>query len=77
MKKKKKLKKLIPNKRLPDRYGVARETVWRWKRDPRLNFPKPAAIINGIEYFDDAELDEYDQATLARHNAERCNPDTA
>ena len=33
------MKRLIPNKRLPERYGVTRETVWRWKRDERLNFP--------------------------------------
>lgn len=26
-------------------------TLWRWKRDPELNFP-PAAVINGVEYND-------------------------
>ena len=73
----KELKRLIPNKRLAKRYGVTRETVWRWKQDPDLNFPKAAAVINDIEYFDVDELDEYDQATVARRNAEPCNPETA
>ena len=71
------MKRLIPNSRLPERYGVTRETVWRWKRDQRLNFPKPAAVINDIEYFDLDVLDEYDATTLARHNDEHCNPETA
>ena len=59
------MKKLIPNSRLPDRYGVRRETIFKWKRDPRVGFPKPTAVIKGIEYFDPDELDEYDQASLA------------
>ena len=64
------MKRRTPNSRLPIRYGVSRETIWRWKRDPRVGFPKPAAVINGIEYFDDDKLDEYDEATLGRRNLE-------
>ncbi len=71
------MKKLIRNSRLSQRYGVRRETIYKWKRDPRVNFPKPAAIINGIEYFDPDVLDEYDQASLAKRNAERRNIETA
>jgi hypothetical protein len=71
------MKRLRPNSRLPERYGVSRETIFRWKRNPRVGFPKPAAVINGIEYFDDDELDEYDESTLAKRNAERCNSETA
>ena len=67
------MKKLIPNSRLSDRYGVRRETIFKWKRDPRVGFPKPAAIINGIEYFDPDVLDEYDERTIAQ----RRNPETA
>jgi predicted DNA-binding transcriptional regulator AlpA len=26
------------------RYGVAAMTIWRWLRDPALNFPKPVWI---------------------------------
>jgi predicted DNA-binding transcriptional regulator AlpA len=71
------MKELIRNSRLSQRYGVRRETIYKWKRDPRVNFPKPAAISNGIEYFDPDELDEYDQASLAKRNAERRNIETA
>jgi hypothetical protein len=33
-------------------------TVWRWKRDPRLNFP-PSSVINHIEYNDLDQIDEW------------------
>ena len=71
------MKKLIPNSRLSERYGVRRETIFKWKRDPRVGFPKPAAVINGIEYFNPDELDEYDQASLVKRDAERRNIETA
>lgn len=31
--------------------GISDMTLWRWKRDSRLNFPPPS-IIRGIEYND-------------------------
>jgi hypothetical protein len=68
------MKKLVPNSRLPKRYSVSRETVWRWKQDPRVGLPKPAAIINGIEYFDDDVLDAFDQSTLVEA---ACDSETA
>jgi hypothetical protein len=64
------MKKLIPNSGVAERYGVVRETVWRWKNDPKLNFPKPAAVINGTDYFDSDALDAFDAATLERQEAQ-------
>jgi hypothetical protein len=54
----------VPNADLHRRYGVVRETITKWKNNPKLNFPKPAAIINGREFFDEPELDEWDQRGL-------------
>jgi hypothetical protein len=31
--------------------NVNESTLWRWKRDPALNFPR-ARVINGLEYND-------------------------
>jgi len=43
---------------LLDSRGVSAETggksimtIWRWQRDPRVNFPKPDVIINGRNYW--------------------------
>lgn len=36
-------------------------TLWRWDRDPNLNFPK-AIRIRGRKYRDQAELDAFDAA---------------
>lgn len=59
-------KTLIPKSKLPDRYGVTRKAIWDWQRDPRLNFPKPDAVVNGREYFGDDTLDAWDKSTLGK-----------
>jgi hypothetical protein len=56
---------LIPNAKLGDRYRVSGETIRRWKADPRLQFPKPAAVINDREYFDDDELQAWEAGTCS------------
>ena len=38
--------------------GVTDMTIWRWKRDPKLNFPQ-AAVINHIDYTDLNAVDEW------------------
>ena len=37
-------KRLLPDSVVCRRYGVSSMTVWRWDRDPALNFPKPFRI---------------------------------
>ena len=54
-------RQLTPNARLPGRYDVCDETIRRWKADPELAFPKAAAVINGREYFDDDELQAWEE----------------
>jgi predicted DNA-binding transcriptional regulator AlpA len=55
-------KRLLPDSVVCRRYGVSSMTVWRWDRDPALNFPKPFRI-KGRKYRDSGELDEFDQRT--------------
>jgi hypothetical protein len=31
----------LPTKATAERYGVSTRTIERWRRDPKLNFPKP------------------------------------
>jgi predicted DNA-binding transcriptional regulator AlpA len=35
--------------------GVSNQTIWRWRRDPRLNFPK-AIVIRDRLYWREAEI---------------------
>jgi hypothetical protein len=58
------MRRLIPNSKLPERYGKTRETIYRWKRNPRLKFPAPAAHINNQDYFDDDQLIDWEKETL-------------
>ena len=50
---------LIPDHVVAKRYGVHATTIWRWDRDPDLNFPKPIRI-RGRKYRSAAALDEFD-----------------
>jgi hypothetical protein len=53
-------RKLIPNVKVASRYGRHTATVRRWEEDPELNFPK-AIRIRGKRYFDESELDAFDE----------------
>ena len=55
-------RQLIPNSKLAARYQSTREAVFRWKRDPSLNFPKPALTINGRAFYDEADLIAWEDA---------------
>jgi predicted DNA-binding transcriptional regulator AlpA len=62
-------KQLIPDPRVANRYGVSQMTLWRWDRDPELNFPKPIRI-RGRKYRNAEELDAFDaQRTAERDGA--------
>jgi hypothetical protein len=39
--------------------GISDMTLWRWMRDPRIQFPRPDIIINGRKY--------WKRRTLRRH----------
>jgi hypothetical protein len=38
--------------------GITEMTLWRWRQDPRLNFPKPY-VIRRRNFYDVAELDSW------------------
>jgi predicted DNA-binding transcriptional regulator AlpA len=54
-------KKLLPDHKVCDRYGVSPMTLWRWDHDAKLNFPQPIRI-RGRKYRDQHELDAFDAA---------------
>jgi hypothetical protein len=57
-------KRLLPDPKVCDRYNVTSMTLWRWDRDPALNFPKPIRIRRR-KYRDVDELDAFDEALAA------------
>ena len=53
-------KRWLGSKRVRERYdGWGETTLWRRVNDPKSDFPKPVKI-NGLRYWDEAELDRYD-----------------
>ena len=53
--------RLLPDNKVRERYGVSAMTLWRWDRDPSLNFPK-AIRIRGRKYRAEDALDAFDAA---------------
>jgi DNA-binding transcriptional MerR regulator len=58
-------RKLLPTKQVAERYAVTPRTIERWRRNPDLNFPA-ALNINGRNYQDQDELDQFDERQAAR-----------
>jgi hypothetical protein len=48
----------LTNKDLAAYAGVSQMTLWRWKRNPALNFP-PAYLIGNIEHNDRLAFDRW------------------
>jgi hypothetical protein len=48
----------LTNKALPEYAGVSQMTIWRWKKNPALNFPA-AALIGEIEHNDRLAFDRW------------------
>jgi predicted DNA-binding transcriptional regulator AlpA len=52
----------IRNGQLAEYLGVSAMTIWRWQRDPKLDFPQPS-VVNGNCF---TSLDEVDRWMRAR-----------
>jgi hypothetical protein len=59
-------RKLLPGPIVDERYGICARTRARWKRDPKLNFPQPAVVIKGREYYDEDALLVFERANVGR-----------
>ena len=57
----------VRNGQLARYLGVSNMTLWRWKRDPDLNFPD-ASEVNGIQFNDLDVIDEWMQTRLVVKN---------
>jgi hypothetical protein len=63
-----KSKRLLPDSKVCERYGVVPYTLWRWDHDPESDFPR-AIRINGRKYRVEDELDEFDARRAAERDA--------
>jgi hypothetical protein len=58
----------LPTRAVCKRYDIVDRTLARWMRNPDLAFPQPTHINNRL-YFDQAELEAWDQAMAAKSRA--------
>ena len=50
----------LPRRKLPERYTVTPMTIYRWERDPILDFPQ-AMIVKGKKFYDVDELEAWEK----------------
>jgi predicted DNA-binding transcriptional regulator AlpA len=48
------------------RYGISDVGLWRWLRDPEINFPQPALRIRDRRYWLESDLIRWERAQLPR-----------
>jgi predicted DNA-binding transcriptional regulator AlpA len=36
--------KLIPDRKICEAYGISTMTLWRWRRNPKINYPMPFKV---------------------------------
>ena len=60
--------RLIPDRKVRERYHVSTMTMWRFDHDRSSKFPKPV-WVRGRKYRDEDELNEYDRQLLAQRDA--------
>ena len=46
------------------RYSISDVGLWRWLRDPEINFPQPALRIRDRRYWLEADLIRWERAQL-------------
>lgn len=54
----------LPARKVWERYGITDVTLWRWLRDPKLNFPPPIKI-NRRRYWKISVLQEWEKSQEA------------
>jgi hypothetical protein len=61
---------MLSGKALQERYGVRPMTLWRWRHDAKVNFPKPDLIIKGRPYwYEDKTIAPWERSTVVRRRA--------
>ncbi len=54
-------KRYLPGPKVATRYDVTDMSIYRWERDPRLNFPAPIRI-GRRKFWDEDELEAWERA---------------
>jgi predicted DNA-binding transcriptional regulator AlpA len=55
--------RFLPGPKVQSRYGKSHVTIWRWGKDPQLDFPTPMKI-NGLNYWRLSDLEAWEAAQV-------------
>lgn len=49
----------LPVKKIAERYCVTRHAIWKWRKNPALEFPDPITI-NGRDFWRISDLEKWE-----------------
>jgi hypothetical protein len=52
---------MVSKRDLKTRYGRHDTTIWRWRTNPAVGFPKPDLVLNGREFWRLGTLRKYEE----------------
>ncbi|KMO21624.1 helix-turn-helix transcriptional regulator [Methylobacterium platani] len=59
---------MLPAAHVRQRYAISDMTLWRWEKDPKLDFPKPIRI-NGRRYWRVTDLVSFETRQSSQQEA--------
>src|SRR6516165_8025774 len=59
------------------RYGISDMALWRWLRDPELQFPQPSMVVKGRRYWSEDALIQWERSAATRQSPRRSKPPPA
>jgi predicted DNA-binding transcriptional regulator AlpA len=61
-------RRFLTTEQVRTRYNITNQTIWRWLRDPELDFPRPT-MIRRRRFWPEAALDAFDECCRQRRAA--------
>jgi predicted DNA-binding transcriptional regulator AlpA len=55
----------LPGRKVERRYDKSKTTIWRWTRDPQMNFPQPRKF-GRLNHWDLSELEAWERRQATR-----------
>ena len=56
------------------RYNISDMGLWRWLRDPELQFPQPSMVVKGRRYWSEHALIQWERSAATRQSPRRSKP---
>ena len=57
-------RKFLTGRDVCERYSITDMALWRWIKDPDLNFPGPTMVVRGRRFWDEKNLRRWERSRI-------------